>query len=333
MKAQLPIIIALVLVASLTVTTIIYTTSSITYTSLTVMERESGGEWEYISEQIDSILLTALSAASSGSSRNFSEVYWRLYQDSVKEYDWWTRTCMTEDGCPGVQNDQNCTATLWILYNYDDFRCVGKCDTNYSSPGFNWSMGNYTFALQQAAYSYFYNARLITRSILEKWGDMMANYGYVIYTSKVGGYYTIKISSYGNYSESISILRLNATLDIYSSWAGYRRIVRYVEIGYSTRFYTGFWSDDGIYLPVYVNVYIDSNGVKTYYIIHPNSTRLTLYSVMLKRLYFLQTDQGNITMQPIVSYYYGNGTTLLIFKIPSNDRNMWNQEGVVWNVT
>ncbi|MEM4538468.1 MAG: hypothetical protein QXP68_07010 [Thermosphaera sp.] len=333
MRAQLPIIIALVLVASLTITTIIYTTSTITFTSLTVLEKGGSGEWAYIAEQLDSILLTALSVASTDSAASFSNTYWRLYRDSVVEYGWWTRVCRIVDGCPGVRQGQLCNATLWILYNYDDFSCIGKCDANYTSPGFNWAMGNYTFALQQAAYSYFRNARLIAQAVLENWRDMMANYGYVIYASNVGGYYTINVSSHREYSESISILRLNATLDIYSSWAGYRRMIRYVEIGYSTRFYTGFWSDDGIYLPVYVSAYIDANGVKTYYIINPNSTELTLYSVMLKRLYFLQTNQGNITMRPVVSYYYGNGTTLLIFRIPSNTKNMTHQREVVWNVT
>ncbi|MCC5990723.1 MAG: hypothetical protein LM558_04385, partial [Thermosphaera sp.] len=68
MRGQLPIIIALVLVASLTVTTIIYTTSTITYTSLTVLETGSAGEWTYITEQLDSILLSALSAASPNAS-------------------------------------------------------------------------------------------------------------------------------------------------------------------------------------------------------------------------------------------------------------------------
>ncbi|WP_448579482.1 hypothetical protein [Thermosphaera sp.] len=331
MRAQLPIIIALILVASLTVTTIIYTTSTITYTSLTVLETGSSGEWTYISDQLDSILLSALSAASLNASEGFENTYWNLYRDSVKEYGSWTRTCTIVDGCPGTRTGNRCTATLWTLYNYDDFRCVGKCDSNYTSAGFNWSMSNYTFALQQAGYTYFYRARLIAEVMLNNWRDMMVNYGYVIYTSSIGGFYKIDVGSYGNYSESRAMLRLNATLDIYSATAGYRRMIRYVEIGYSTRFYTGFWSDDGIYLPVYVNAYVDLNGVRAHYIINPDETYLTLYSVMLKRLSFLNTTQGKVTMKPIVSYYYGNGTTLLIFKINSTDKNMWNQEGIVWN--
>ncbi len=331
MKAQLPIIIALVLVASLTVTTIIYTTSTITYTSLTVLETGSSGEWTYITDQLDSILLSALSAASQNASKGFESTYWNLYSDVVKEYGSWTRTCTIVDGCPGPSTDRRkCTATLWTLYNYDDFRCIGKCDSNYTSPGFNWSMSNYTFSLQQAAYSYFFRAARIAEITLNNWRDMMASYGYVIYTSSIGGFYRIEVASYGNFSESKATLRLNATLDIYSATAGYRRMIRYVEIGYSARFYTGFWSDDGIYLPVYVNAYVDLNGIKAHYIVNPSETYLTLYSVMLKRLSFLNTTQGNITMRPIVSYYYGNGTTLLIFKINSTDSNMWNQEAVVW---
>lgn len=330
MRGQLPIIIALVLVASLTVTTIIYTTSTITYTSLTVLETGSAGEWTYITEQLDSILLSALSAASPNASKSFEITYWNLYSDSVKERGSWTRACTIVDGCPGTRRGSQCIAALWTLYNYDDFRCIGKCDLNYTSPGFSWSMSNYTFALQQAAYSYFYRARMVAEVMLNNWRDMLASYGYVIYTSSIGGFYRINIASYGNYSESTTVMRLNATLDIYSATAGYRRMIRYVEIGYTARFYSGLWSDDGIYLPVYVNAYVDLNGVKAYYIINPDETSLTVYSVMLKRLSFLNTTGGNVTLKPIVSYYYGNGTTLLIFRINATDRNMWNQEGVVW---
>jgi hypothetical protein len=329
-RGQLPIIIALILVASLTVTTIIYTTSTITYTSLTVLETGSAGEWTYITEQLDSILLSALSAASPNASKSFETTYWNLYSDSVKEGGSWTRTCTIVDGCPGTRQGNQCTATYWTLYNYDDFRCIGKCDSNYTSPGFSWSMSNYTFALQQAAYSYFYRARTVAEVMLNNWRDMLASYGYVVYTSSIGGFYRINIASYGNYSESTAVMRLNATLDIYSATAGYRRMIRYVEIGYTARFYSGLWSDDGIYLPVYVNAYVDLNGVKAYYIINPDETSLTVYSVMLKRLSFLNTTGGNVTLKPIVSYYYGNGTTLLIFRIIATDRNMWNQEGVVW---
>ncbi|MFZ8790804.1 MAG: hypothetical protein ACO2OS_00770 [Thermosphaera aggregans] len=330
MKGQLPIIIALVLVASLTVTTIIYTTSTITHTSLTVLETGSAGEWTYLTEQLDGILLSALSAASPNASRSFETTYWSLYRDSVIEYGSWTRTTIIEDGCPRIRWGIFCTATLWTLYNYDDFRCIGKCDSNYTSPGFSWSMSNYTFALQQAAHSYFYRARMVAEVMLNNWRDVLASYGYVIYTSSIGGFYRIDIASYGNYSESSAVMRLNATLDIYSATAGYRRMIRYVEVGYTARFYSGLWSDDGIYLPVYVNAYVDLNGVKAYYIINPDETSLTVYSVMLKRLTFLNTTGGNVTLKPIVSYYYGNGTTLLIFRIDAIDRNMWNQEGVVW---
>jgi len=329
-RGQLPIVIALVLVASLTVTTIIYTTSTITYTSLTVLETGSAGEWTYLTEQLDSILLTALSAASPNASRTFETTYWSLYRDSVREGGRWTRTCTIVDGCPGTSRRGRCTASLWTLYNYDDFRCIGKCDSNYTSPGFSWSMSNYTFALQQAAHSYLYRARMVAEAMLNNWRDVLASYGYVIYTSSIGGFYNITIASYGNYSESTAVMRLNATLDIYSATAGYRRMIRYVEIGYTARFYSGFWSDDGIYLPVYVNAYVDLNGVKAYYIINPDETSLTVYSVMLRRLSFLNTTGGNVTLKPIVSYYYGNGTTLLIFRINATDRNMWNQEGVVW---
>jgi hypothetical protein len=329
-RGQLPIIIALVLVASLTVTTIIYTTSTITYTSLTVLETGSAGEWTYLTEQLDSILLSALSAASLNASKTFETTYWSLYRDSVREGGRWTRTTTIEDGCPGTRRGNQCTATLWTLYNYDDFRCIGKCDSTYTSPGFSWSMSNYTFALQQAAHSYFYRARTVAEVMLNNWRDMLASYGYVVYTSSIGGFYRIDIASYGNYSESTAVMRLNATLDIYSATAGYRRMIRYVEIGYTARFYSGLWSDDGIYLPVYVNAYVDLNGVKAYYIINPDETSLTVYSVMLKRLSFLNTTRGNVTLKPIVSYYYGNGTTLLIFRINATDRNMWNQEGVVW---
>jgi hypothetical protein len=137
-RGQLPIIVALVLVASLAVTTIIHTTSTITYTSLTVLETGSAGEWTYITEQLDGILLTALSAASPNASKAFETTYWSLYSDSVKEYGSWTRTCTIVDGCPGTRRGSLCTATYWTLYNYDDFRCIGKCASTLRCKRLSW---------------------------------------------------------------------------------------------------------------------------------------------------------------------------------------------------
>ncbi|MEL9909197.1 MAG: hypothetical protein QXP97_06035 [Desulfurococcus sp.] len=343
MRSQIPIIIAVILLLALAVSTIYYTTSMLTYTSVVRFEREDVSQWSYIEEQITSIILSSLASASVNASQGFKSHYWSSYKDSVVETGSWQRTCVliNNENCATcgklTNNKKYCTAS-WISYNYDDFRCPGLCGSNYTSAGINWALANYTNILMDSAQVYAGLLGQIVSNYLDNWARIMNKYGLSIYAKSINVSYNITVTSKpGDYNTSCSTsqskLRVSVSLDAYSIYAGYRRINNYVEIAYNSTFCMGLWSNDGMILPVYLTAYVDLNGQKGVYIIDPDKTSLTIYSVMLKRLSFLNTNNGNITLKPYASYYINNGTVLLYFKIPAKITDFWKQEEIIWNTT
>lgn len=342
MRSQIPIVIAAILLLALAVSTIYYTTSMLTYTSVVRFEQEDTSQWSYIEDQITSIILSSLASAGVNASQGFKSNYWSSYKDSVVETGPWQRTCnlINKENCAacGTPSGRNSCTASWISYNYDDFRCPGLCGNNYTSGGINWALANYTDTLMNSAQVYAGLLRQIVSAHLDNWARTMNRNGLSIYTKSINVSYNITVTSKpGDYNTSCSIsqskLRISVSLDAYSIYAGYRRIDRYVEIAYNATFCMGLWSNDGMILPVYLTAYVDLNGQKGVYIIGPDKTSLTIYSVMLKRLYFLNTINGNITLKPYASYYINNGTVLLYFKIPAKITDFWKQEEIIWNTT
>jgi len=348
-RAQIPIIIAAVLLLALTVTTIYYTTSTLTYTGVVKYESTESVTWGSLSDQVLSILISSLAAANTNASNRFTNTYWsRGSLDAVQESSVSRqRICpykSTLDGrppgpcssCGGSYDSKQKTCTIDLnLYNYDDFVCIGLCNANYTSRGISWAIGNWTSALNDSTVSYTSALREAISSSISKWSSIISSYGFTVYNRDVNISYTINVSSSpGGYASSCSTstakLRVSLSLDVFSVTMGYRRVNYYIEAGYNATFCMGLWLYDGILLPVYVSAYLDLNGDRSTYIVSPEQVMLVLNSTVLKRLSFLNTSNGNVALKPYASYYMSNGTVLLYFKIPAKDTNTWNQEVVVW---
>lgn len=345
MRAQIPIIIAAVMLLALTVTTIYYTTSTLTYTGVVKYESTESVTWGSLSDQVLSILISSLAAASTNASNRFTNTYWsRGSLDAVQDLSPIPRTCNLAGGessgscysCGGSYNRRRNTCTITLNpYNYDDFVCIGLCNANYVSRGISWAMGNWTSALNDATVSYTSALGEAISSSISKWSSIISSYGFTVYNRDINISYTINVSSSpGGYASSCSTstakLRVSLSLDVFSVTMGYRRVNYYIEAGYNATFCMGLWLYDGILLPVYVSAYLDLNGDRSTYIASPEQVMLVLNSTVLKRLSFLDTSNGNVALKPYASYYMSNGTVLLYFKIPAKDTNTWNQEVVVW---
>jgi len=360
-RAQIPIIIAAVLLLALTVTTIYYTTSTLTYTGVVKYENTESVTWEDLSNQLLSILISSLAAANTNASNKFTNTYWnRGSLDAVRESSSTiTRTCVLADD----ESRNSCSScggsygVIWICewwgcyplvtctialnsYNYDDFVCIGLCNANYNLSGVSQARYNWISALNYSTFSYTSALREAISSSIGNWSSIISSYGFTVYNTgnNPNINYTINVSSSpGDYASSCSTstakLRISLSLDVFSVTMGYRRVNYYIEAGYNTTFCMGLWLNDGILLPVYVSAYLDLNGDRSTYIVSPEQVMLILNSTVLKRLRFLNTSDGNVALKPYASYYMSNGTVLLYFKIPvTNDyiNKTWEQVAVFW---
>ncbi|WP_440059717.1 hypothetical protein ACSU1N_00740 [Thermogladius sp. 4427co] len=339
MKAEMPIVIALALVLSLVIATIYYSTSTLNYISTPSSELQEA--WRSIEDSIDTLLLSTLASSSNQSGNLFATAFWGRYQEYMTipppKYPFivrkasplgWKYDPEEYDICPR-------TMTWTIVYNYDDYKCFGLCQYNYSSTGFSQSYTSYVNALNSSAQTVSNYLGNTLYDSISNWASIMRSQGYTIYPAGVEAYYGISIWSDPSTGASYTIvkLRLNATVDVYNPYLGYKRITRWVEIGYNATFSQGYWKYDGIYLQVNITAYTVFNNVRSSYIIDPRTATLTVYSGSLFLLNFTVTNKGNITMKPVAYYYYGNGTTTLVFKIPIQDRYQWPwlQEVVAWS--
>ncbi len=340
MKGEMPVVVALALVLSLILATIYYSTSTLNYVSI-----PSGSEqaaWSVVGDEIDSIILATLARLSGNASSLFASTFWGnyteyfSYQSSLVRFNSRARYESYYD--PASDRILRCpTSMRWdVVYNYDDYVCYGLCQSNYTSRGFNQSFTRFYNAVNLSAQSV---SALLASSLyttVRNWAGLMNNLGYTVYPSGiiVNASYAATIASDSTTGSSYSrvALRVNVTVDVYNPYLGYKRITRWLEIGYTAVFQQGYWKYDGLYIPVYVTAYVNFNGAPSSYIVNPNSTRLTVYSGSLALMYFAQTSRGNITMSPVAAYYYGNGTTYLVFRIPISPSYYWPwlQEVAVW---
>jgi len=330
MKAEMPIVIALALVLSLIIATIYYTTSTLTYISASAGSEQR--MWSMLGDELDSIILATLSRFGNQSSTLFYSTFWSNYKEAFYNLPPLLRRnpLAYREGC-------NRTMTWSIVYNYDDYKCFGLWESNYTSPGFNKSLSSFLNAVNLSSQNVANNLSSSLYNALLNWANIMSRLGYVVYSNGIGVNvtYTTLITSDAATGASYSraSLHIDVFVDVYNPYLGYKRITRFIEIGFNATFQQGYWKYDGLYLPVYVSAYVNLNGVVSNYIVNPSTTTLTIYSGSLRLLNFTSTSNGNVTLQPVASYYYGNGTTYLVYRIPINQSYQWpwRQEEVVWS--
>jgi len=385
-KAQLPIIVAVVMLTLLIGTTLFYITSTLTYTTNIRLQEQKEAVWRALDEQLTSIIVSAIANANTTAYIDFMNDMngWNkfigIYNDinqKVPAGGAYTRVCnvsmdwivgnnckLIESTRQGITREDkynctyciatcyywrvvwnqwiligcNCSTTYYTDYDYGKFVCPGECGSNYNGPGvneaFQWFKGNLTYILGT---TYANSIARAVYSSLQNWGQIMENSGLGVTIIPYFPDVTYSVSFESDpsipYSRFINRLRINVSVDVFSVEAGYKRFDKYVEYGFNATFYRGRMINDSFILPVYIDAYVDLNGQRSNYIVDPSRVGLRLYSRMLERINLIQ-GLGKIGDTPYAdavlyaSYYYGNGTTLVLFKIPTNIDTYRN-----WNTT
>jgi len=359
-KAQLPIIVAVVMLTLLIGTTLFYITSTLTYTTNIRLQEQKEAVWRALDEQLTSIIVSAIANANTTAYmdfmndwNNFIGIYNDINQ-KVPAGGAYTRVCIAfvsqnwiENNCKLIRwnlyDCKYCTATCevfggfalcyfnttyYTVYDYGKFVCPGECGSNYNGTGvneaFQWFKGNLTYILGT---TYANSIARAVNSSLQNWSRIMENSGLGVTIIPYPPNVTYSVSFESDpsipYSRFINRLRINVSVDVFSVEAGYKRFDKYVEYGFNATFYRGRMINDSFILPVYIDAYVDLNGQRSNYIVDPSRVGLRLYSRMLERINLIQ-GLGKIGDTPYAdavlyaSYYYGNGTTLVLFKIPTN---------------
>jgi len=319
-RAQLPIIVAVVMLTLLIGTTLFYITSTLTYTTNIQLQEQKEVIWRALDEQLTSIIVSAIANANTTAYTDFMNdwnSFIRSYNDINQRSSYYVRICSGQR-----------TPPYYTIYDYEKFVCPGKCGSNYNGPGvneaFQWFKGNLTYRLGT---TYANSIARAVYSSLQEWRQIMENSGLGVTIIPYPPNVTYSVSFESNpsipYSRFINKLRINVSVDIFSVEAGYKRFDKYVEYGFNATFYRGRIINDSFILPVYIDAYVDLNGQRSNYIVDPSRVELRLYSRMLERINLTQ-GLGKIGDTPYAdavlyaSYYYGNGTTLVLFKIPTN---------------
>ncbi|WP_048815826.1 hypothetical protein [Desulfurococcus amylolyticus] len=159
--------------------------------------------------------------------------------------------------------------------------------------------------------------------MLNNWASLVRDIGItvIVYPPTVRYEYVFEGDSSTPFSRFSNRLRVNVSLDVFSVNAGYKHFDKYVEYGFNVTFYRGRMINDSFIIPLYITIYVDINGQRSMYIPDPSTVTLRIYSKMLERIGFinLTSDEWGSKYANgylYASYYYGNGTTLLLFKIP-----------------
>ncbi|ADV64598.1 hypothetical protein [Desulfurococcus mucosus] len=320
MRAQLPVVIAVTLLVLLMTTTLLYTTSTLTYYSNIQVAEEKQTIWRAIDAQLDTVIVSAVASANKTAYQSFMNKWsseMQRYNDINQTPTRYSRTCRA------------ITASWPTIYDYTSFVCPGECGLNYSKPGVNASLDRFIQGLNSTLQFYLNAVSSSVYSALQNWGTLMRDAGItvVVYPPSVD----YRVGFEGNpsipYSRFINVLRVNVSVDVFSVEAGYKHFDKYVEYGFNVTFVRGRLLCDSFILPVYIDAYVDVNGRRSLYIPDPSRIQLRVYSKMLERLSTSQTpfitlrnDSGTLYAAGSLyaSYYYGNGSTLVIFKIPVN---------------
>ncbi|MEZ0393801.1 MAG: hypothetical protein ABWK00_01965, partial [Desulfurococcaceae archaeon] len=164
MRGQIPVLIAVALVAGIIM-------ASMAYASLRLASARistgNASEWKALEDQLDSVILAAIAGASPSASQAFLSTFNSTYGDYLKvdklamRLDeskvnplWSNYSC---DKCYGA------SPPSWILYNFNDFLCPGDCVSNYTSKGFSNEMENFNKSLGNSTGKYSY---AVSRAVL-----------------------------------------------------------------------------------------------------------------------------------------------------------------------
>ncbi len=283
MRGQLPIVIALTLLLAILIATLYYVTAN-----TTVINQNYYGytlkEWVLINEELDTLLFLALKQGSKPASQVFNRTFWSTYREVYESY---------YDGD--------------YYYDFDSSLSNFVNSLAIASKRATWILGNKSI------------------SIIENWVEWKKQTGYIVKLALFDSYYNVTIGMVDSTSKTYGLGRvgLKMVIDIVNPIGEYRRFIKSIEAGYRMELLIGHPYGDAIHIPIFINTYIVLNGVKYYYMVPREHLRLTMISNIFTRLPSLaQYTNGNITtISPIATFYYGNGTSMSMYK--QEYTNLW----------
>ena len=316
MRAQLPLVIAVTLLVFVITTTLFYMTSTLTHTSSIWMKESEESTWRSINEQLDSVIISAISGANETAYMAFKQKWGR----QVMSYNDINQSSITY-----VRRCGRSSITYYTIYDYTSFVRPRYLTRNYDGVGVWYALNNFAGILYNQTLQVDY-ANAISSSIysvLNNWASLVRDIGItvIVYPPTVKYEYVFEGDPSTPFSRFSNRLRVNVSLDVFSVNAGYKHFDKYVEYGFNVTFYRGRMINDSFIIPLYITAYVDINGQRSMYIPDPSTVTLRIYSKMLERIGFinLTSDEWGSNYANgylYASYYYDNGTTLLLFKIP-----------------
>lgn len=316
MRAQLPLVIAVTLLVFVITTTLFYMTSTLTYTSSIWMEEGEESTWRSIDDQLNSVIISAIAGANETAYMAFKQKWGELvvsYNDINQTGTTYVRRCGGS-----LRN------TYYTIYDYTSFVRQGYRASDYDGVGVQYALNNFMGILYNETLQVDY-ANAISGSVysaLNNWASLVRDIGItvIVYPPTVRYEYVFEGNSSIPFSRFSNRLRVNVSLDVFSVNAGYKHFDKYVEYGFNVTFYRGRMINDSFIIPLYITTYVDINGQRSMYIPDPSTVTLRIYSKMLERIGFinLTSDEWGRNYANgylYASYYYDNGTTLLLFKI------------------
>jgi len=323
MKGLMPLIIALILIAMITLATIHYTTTMVTYNASIAQSTTGNIEWVALQDELRSMMLTTLRKASQSATLKFIEVFLKEYGDDGFIED--PNRVITRT----YRSGSTTITRSYIYYKYSYFSST-TIYANTRNPsdlyklylkGYNMSRSDFIDALTKASREASKILMNTSQTMINNWVNIRVQYGYRLHVVNHTAYYITTLSSNPNDgSIGVSRIGLNLVLDVYSPWSGYKRFNETIEVYLEVRFKQGIKGDTCYYIPLLFKAYVYIGGERTSYILDPDNIVVKLYSKMFHRwgetVYTPRATPNGLDMVilgNIAGYYYGDGYTQVYY--------------------
>ncbi len=276
MKGQIQIIIALIILMALIIASLSYIT-----TMSVVINRSYYGyslrDWIIIDEELDTLELLALHTASNDAAKEFYQTFLTNYREAYIEYP---------------NGD----------YSYD----------------FVESLNNFKYALSVASTRASWVLGNASLRIINNWIKLKTESGFIVTLIDFQPIYHVEIGMIDSTHITYGLGRVGIefTIDIITPLGEERIFKKSLIAEYYMEFNIGHPYGESIYIPIIIRASIIQNGIKYYYMVPQQHLVLTMISNIFTRLPSLaQYTNGNITtIKPIATFYYGNGTSYVMYK-------------------
>jgi len=323
MKSVIPLIIALVLIAMITLATIYYTTTIVVYHADINLNPSYNSEWVILTEEIRSVLLTTIRRTSVYAYNAFIQTFQKEYGDAG----------FSEDPSRVITRRYGSRVNNYVYYKYSYFSST-SIYVNTRNPsdllklylkGYNMSRADYLDAIHKASVDASNILQQYSRNSINEWISLRRGMGYRIQLINLTAYYITDLSSNQvNGSIGLNRIGLNVVLDVYSPWSGYKRFNETVEVSIEVLFKKADSGDTSYILPILAKAYVVIGGERVSYIIDLKNVSVVLYGRMFHRMSELIYTPGSlekIYLNPLTGYYHGYGETLMYYEVKAR-RNL-----------